>query len=92
MSSSSNGFRGEFLRGALDVAPEGVVICEAGGERAAVYANPAFCRLSGYELGELLGKNLRFMQAEDRDQPELEAVREALRHGEAVRALLRNTR
>jgi hypothetical protein len=23
-----NGFQGDFLRGALDVAPEGVVICE----------------------------------------------------------------
>jgi two-component system cell cycle response regulator len=87
-----NGFQGEFLRGALDVAPEGVVICEAGGERNVVYANPAFCRLTGYELGELLGKNLRFLQGEDREQPELESLRESLRHGEAFRALLRNQR
>jgi two-component system cell cycle response regulator len=88
----TNGFAGEFLRGALDVAPEGVVICEAGGDRAVVYANSAFCRISGYELSELLGKNLRMLQGDDRDQPELDAVREALRHGEAVRALLRNVR
>jgi diguanylate cyclase (GGDEF)-like protein/PAS domain S-box-containing protein len=87
-----NGFAGEFLRGALDVAPEGVVICEAGGDRAVVYANAAFCRIAGYELSELLGKNLRMLQGDDRDQPELEAVREALRHGEPVRALLRNVR
>jgi diguanylate cyclase (GGDEF)-like protein/PAS domain S-box-containing protein len=90
--ASSNGFQGEFLRGALDVAPEGVVICEAGGERAMVYVNPAFCRLTGYELNELIGKNPRFLQADDREQPELETVREALRHGEPVRALLRNHR
>jgi diguanylate cyclase (GGDEF)-like protein/PAS domain S-box-containing protein len=57
-----------------------------------VYVNPAFCRLTGYELTELLGKNLRFLQSGDREQPELETVREALRHGEAVRALLRNQR
>jgi diguanylate cyclase (GGDEF)-like protein/PAS domain S-box-containing protein len=87
-----NGFGGEFLRGALDVAPEGVVICEAGGDRVVVYANPAFCRLSGYELAELLGKNLRFLQADDREQPELGALRESLRHGEPFRALLRNQR
>jgi diguanylate cyclase (GGDEF)-like protein/PAS domain S-box-containing protein len=90
--SPMNGFQGEFLRGALDVAPEGVAICEAGGERAVVYVNAAFCRLTGYELNELIGKNLRFLQGEDREQPELEAVREALRHGEPVRALLRNQR
>jgi two-component system cell cycle response regulator len=89
---SMNGFAGEFLRGALDVAPDGVAICEAGGERAVVYVNPAFCRLTGYETSELLGKNLRFLQGDDREQPELEALREALRHGEAARALLRNSR
>jgi two-component system cell cycle response regulator len=87
-----NGFQGEFLRGALDVAPEGVVICEATGERAVVYVNPAFCRLTGYELHELIGKNLRFLQGDDRDQPELDTLRESLRHGEPVRALLRNQR
>jgi diguanylate cyclase (GGDEF)-like protein/PAS domain S-box-containing protein len=90
--SPMNGFQGEFLRGALDVSPEGVVICEAGGERAVVYVNPAFCRLTGYELPELIGKNLRFLQGDDRDQPELETLRESLRHGEPVRALLRNQR
>ena len=89
---SSNGFQGDFLRGALDVAPEGVAICEANDERKVVYVNAAFCRLTGYEVSELLGKNLRFLQSDDRDQPELEGVREALRHGEPVRALLRNYR
>jgi len=87
-----NGFQGEFLRGALDVAPEGVVICAATEDRLVVYVNPAFCRLTGYDAEELLGKNLRLLQGEDRDQQELDTLREALRHGEAVRALLRNQR
>jgi diguanylate cyclase (GGDEF)-like protein/PAS domain S-box-containing protein len=86
------GFHGEFLRGALDVAPEGIVICEAGGDRVVVYANVAFCKLTGYELGELVGKNLRMLQGDDRDQPELVTLRDALRHSEATRALLRNLR
>ena len=59
-----NGFKDEFLRGALDVAPDGVVICEVGGDRLVVYANPAFCRLTGYDLGELVGKNLRLLQGD----------------------------
>jgi len=57
-----------------------------------VYANPAFCRLTGYEAGELLGKNLRLLQGGDRDQPELETLRDSLRHSEPARALLRNVR
>ena len=81
-----------FLRGALYVAPDGVVICEAGGDRHVVYANPAFCRLTGYEVNELVGKNLRFLQGADRDQPELVTLRDSLRHSEGTRALLRNAR
>ncbi len=57
-----------------------------------VYANPAFCRLTGYEVPELVGKNLRMLQGDDRDQPELVGLRDALRHSEPTRALLRNVR
>ena len=89
---NGNGFNGDFLRGALDVAPEGVVICEAGGDQVVVYANPAFCRLTGYELPDLLGKNLRMLQGADREQPELATLRDSLRHSESTRALLRNVR
>jgi len=87
-----NAFQNDFLRGALDVSPEGVVICEALGDRNVVYVNGAFCRLTGYEPADLLGKNLRMLQGADRDQPELDALRESLRHTEPTRALLRNLR
>ncbi len=87
-----NGFQGDFLRGALDVSPEGVVICEATGDRVVVYVNAAFCRLTGYEPSDLIGKNLRLLQGEDRDQQELDSLREALRHNEPVRVLVRNLR
>jgi diguanylate cyclase (GGDEF)-like protein/PAS domain S-box-containing protein len=87
-----NGFQGDFLRGALDVSPDGVVICEANEGQKVVYVNSAFCRLTGYETAELLGKNLRFLQGEDTDQQELDSLREAMRHHEAVRVLVRNQR
>jgi len=39
----------EWQRGALDVAPEGIVVCAAqSGEAPVVYANAAFERLTGY--------------------------------------------
>ncbi|HLA71214.1 MAG TPA: diguanylate cyclase [Steroidobacteraceae bacterium] len=87
-----NAFQNDFLRGALDVSPEGVVVCDATGDRNVVYVNSAFCRLTGYEPADLLGKNLRMLQGADREQPELEALRESLRHTEPARALLRNVR
>jgi PAS domain-containing protein len=40
----------EFLRGVLDGAPEGIVVCQAGtADQPLVYANAAFQRLTGYD-------------------------------------------
>ncbi len=57
-----------------------------------IFANPAFCRMTGYALEEVLGKNCRFLQNGDDDQPALAAVRDALISKEEVRAVLRNYR
>lgn len=82
----------ELLKAVLDAAPEGIVICEAGGDHPVIYANPAFATLSGYDREELLGKNLRILQGADREQDAIARVREGLARGETVRALLRNYR
>ena len=57
-----------------------------------VYANPAFERTTGYPMEEALGRNCRFLQGEDRDQPALEELREAIRDGRGCRVVLRNYR
>jgi diguanylate cyclase (GGDEF)-like protein/PAS domain S-box-containing protein len=83
----------EWLRAALDAAPEGIVVCEArSGEQPVLYANPAFERLTGYELDELLGHDLRRLQSWDRDQEGRGQLREAIARGETGRALVRNYR
>jgi diguanylate cyclase (GGDEF)-like protein/PAS domain S-box-containing protein len=83
----------EWLRSALDAAPEAIVVCAAQqSEQPVVYANLAFERLAGYELHELLGKDLRRLQSWDRDQEGRGPLREAIARGEGCRALLRNYR
>ena len=57
-----------------------------------VYMNPAFETLTGYRPREVLGKNCRFLQGTDRDQGPRQIIREALRQGKPVRAILRNYR
>ena len=53
----------EFLRGVLDAAPEGIVVCESGeADQPVIYANAAFERLSGYSSDELSGQDLRRLQ------------------------------
>ncbi len=83
----------EWQRGALDVAPEGIVVCAAqSGEAPVVYANAAFERLTGYSAEELLGRDLRCLQSWDRGQEGRTQLREAIGRGEGCRALVRNYR
>ncbi len=55
-----------------------------------VYANAAFEMITGYEQHEIIGRNCRFLQGDDRDQPEIERIREALRTDQPVTVTLRN--
>src|SRR5919202_757727 len=55
-----------------------------------VYANPAFERITGYSVEEAVGKNCRFLQGEDRDQPALGELRAAIREGRECQVILRN--
>jgi PAS domain S-box-containing protein len=57
-----------------------------------VYVNPAFERTTGYAAKEALGRNCRFLQGEDHDQPVLEEVKAAVREGRHCTVVLRNYR
>jgi diguanylate cyclase (GGDEF)-like protein/PAS domain S-box-containing protein len=80
----------ERLANIVDAAPLPVFALDE--DACYVYENEAGRAFLGYEPAELLGKNLRLLQGEDREQPELESLRDSLRHFEVARALLRNMR
>jgi diguanylate cyclase (GGDEF)-like protein/PAS domain S-box-containing protein len=83
----------DIYRRLLETSPEGVVLVDAGdAAHPVVYANPAFTTLTGYESAELLGRNLRLLQGDDREQDGRQRLREALKAAEACRVLLRNYR
>jgi diguanylate cyclase (GGDEF)-like protein/PAS domain S-box-containing protein len=82
-----------LYRRLVENSSEGVVLVDAQNPEAPViYANPAFEALTGYSSSELLGRNLRFLQGEDREQDGRHRLREALARGESCRVLLRNYR
>ena len=87
------GFDADLYRRLVETSPEGIVLVDAqDAERPAIYANPAFQALTGYSAAELAGRNLRFLQGDDRDQDGRHRLRDALGKGESCRVLLRNYR
>jgi diguanylate cyclase (GGDEF)-like protein/PAS domain S-box-containing protein len=57
-----------------------------------IYVNPAFERITGYSAAEAIGRNCRFLQHNDQEQPELEKVRAIIRDQREGHAVLRNYR
>jgi diguanylate cyclase (GGDEF)-like protein/PAS domain S-box-containing protein len=82
-----------FFRRLLEMSPEGVVLVDAlHPDRPVVFVNPAFEALTGYAAADVIGKNLRMLQGDDREQDARQRVREALERNETCRVLLRNYR
>ena len=57
-----------------------------------IYVNEAFCRITGYSPEDVIGKNCRFLQNDDRQQPAIEEIRHALKTGIPCDTVLRNYR
>jgi len=68
-----------------------VLIDARASDHPVVYVNPAFEAMTGYSAAELTGRNLRLLQADDREQDARHRLRDALSRGETCRVLLRIT-
>jgi PAS domain S-box-containing protein len=78
---------------ALDSANNGIVITDAlKPDNPIIYHNAAFEKLTGFTKEEILNKNCRFLQGDDRDQKALTKIRKAIKNGESCLATLRNYR
>ncbi|PWB35312.1 hypothetical protein DCO48_02495 [Pseudomonas sp. SDI] len=83
-----------LLQRMVDASNDGIVVAEQEGDddTILIYVNPAFERLSGYQANDILYRDCRFLQGDDRDQPARARIREALQRGEPCREVLRNYR
>ena len=78
---------------AIDAATNAIIIVDAqASDQPIVHVNPAFERLTGYSAAEVLGRNCRFLQGADREQPDIARLRHAIALGKHSTALLRNYR
>lgn len=57
-----------------------------------MYVNPAFEIMTGYSLEDVEGRNCRFLQGEERNQPGITLLREAIAQERETTAVIRNFR
>lgn len=57
-----------------------------------VYASQGFLSLTGYRLEQVLGRNCRFLQGQERVEQSAEKMRQHLRAGEDFTVAVRNIR
>ena len=71
----------------------GVVISDAlRPDMPIIYVNAMFERMSGYSAAEVVGRNCRFLQGTETNQPDLSKLRDAIKRQVNGQALLRNFR
>ncbi|QUJ77572.1 PAS domain-containing protein [Sulfitobacter albidus] len=57
-----------------------------------IYVNRAFEEMTGYSSEMAIGRNCRFLQGDDTDQPAIETLRAAIKNRETCTVVLRNYR
>ncbi|MBS7661727.1 PAS domain S-box protein [Pseudomonas lalucatii] len=83
----------KLLQLVIDASNDGIVVAEQeGDDHILIYANPAFERLTGYCNDEILYRDCRFLQGDDREQPGLAIIRQAVKDRRPCRQIIRNYR
>jgi len=78
---------------ALNSANSGIIITDnMQPDNPIIYCNKAFETITGYKHNEIIGHNCRFLQLQDRTQPERDALKEAIKKGKECRVEIRNYR
>ncbi|WP_242695750.1 PAS domain-containing sensor histidine kinase [Desertivirga brevis] len=90
-SSPGNDNELDLMRKALDASITGVIITDNLLEdNPIIYCNAAFERMTGYVRHEVIGRNCRFLQKEDRQQDARLKIKEAVQKGLPCTVEIRN--
>ncbi|WP_246844300.1 EAL domain-containing protein, partial [Hydrocoleum sp. CS-953] len=89
----ANEERLQVLKRAIDNSNNGIVITDATQpDNSIIYVNPSFESITGYQAGEVMGKNCRFLQGKYRNQPAISQMKKAVLHGQECHVILQNVR
>jgi PAS domain S-box-containing protein len=83
----------QILTQILDGSVNGITLSDPDqDDNPIVYANKAFEKISGYSNDETVGRNCRFLQGQEKDQKELQLIRNAIKNTKPVEVTLKNFR
>jgi len=81
------------LRHQLDALNTVIVVVDTrSSEMPIVYVNRRFEQMTGYTAEESVGRNCQFLRGEDREQPGIVKLRQAISLGQSCHVVLRNYR
>ncbi|HEY9679255.1 MAG TPA: ATP-binding protein [Drouetiella sp.] len=80
-----------LLYRAVESTRNGVVITDPSKpDNPIIYCNPAFAQMTGFRIDQIIGRNCRFLQRDDRDQLAIKEIKEAISDQRPVTTILRN--
>lgn len=87
------GEENRYLGQAIAAASEGILVTDPHQpDNPIIYANPAFLRMTGYNLEEIIGHNCRFLQGGDTDPAGIAQLRQAIQNRQEATVTLLNYR
>ncbi len=83
----------QVMKRAIDSSNNGIVITDpTQPDNPIIFANSGFEKITGYPREEVLGKNCRFLQDQDKDHENFEHIRKAILEGNSCHVILQNYR
>ena len=81
----------QILSTILDSSVNGITLADPDqDDMPIVYANQSFEKMTGYSQGEIIGRNCRFLQGDDRDQEARVQLRKAIDSCQPIEVTIRN--
>lgn len=80
-----------ILKKAVNSTDVGIIISDAQEkDEPIIFSNDGFTKLTGYSREEILGKNCRFLQQDDRAQDAVHNIRQLIQTGKIGHSIIRN--